>query len=101
MQNELKIVQNHHENTPLSGHLDRYLLLLNVNGHFFRVNNSAILLFTSHLTGGHFLKERICSSGSKFFPLRADPSLEEIFVHGSKQEVIKVVSLCNTVQRFT
>ena len=38
----------------------------------FRESNSVIFI-ASLLYGSQLLKERICSSGSKFFPLRVDP----------------------------
>ena len=55
---------------------------------------SASLNFASLLNRGHLLKKRICSPRSKFFPLRVDPTLKGCTVQESKQEVIKVVSLC-------
>ena len=44
-----------------------------VNGYTFKGSNSCIFIFASHLIRGQLLKERICSSRSKFFPLRVDP----------------------------
>ena len=44
-----------------------------VNWFTFKDNNSAVFIFASLLNGGQLLKERICSCGSKFFPLREDP----------------------------
>ena len=46
------------------------------NGYTFKGNHSYMKIFTCLLTGGLLLKERICSRGSKFFPLRAGPSFE-------------------------
>ena len=42
----------------------------------FRGYNSASFLFAILLNGNQILKERICSSRSKFFPLRVDSLLE-------------------------
>ena len=39
----------------------------------FRWNNAAIFILGSLFIKGQLLKERICSSGSKFFPWRLDP----------------------------
>ena len=36
-------------------------------------SNSFIFIFASQLIRGQFLKKRICSPKSKFFPLRVDP----------------------------
>ena len=47
-----------------------------VNGYTFRGSNSTTSSYFSLLHGAQLLKERICSSGSKFFPLREDPFLE-------------------------
>ena len=44
----------------------------NLKGANFRESNSVIFI-ASLLYGSQLLKERICSSGSKFFPLRVDP----------------------------
>ena len=46
-----------------------------VNGYTFRGSNSTFIIFASLLTGDQFLKERICSSRNKFFPVRIDPLL--------------------------
>ena len=71
-------------NIGLDGNLIKLipeLSLIRMNGHFFqpatghfiRGCNSAISVFTSHLSGGKLLKIRICSSRSKFFSLKAYP----------------------------
>ena len=44
-----------------------------VTGFTFRGSNSAIFIFASLLHKGKLLEKRICSSRSKFFPLRVDP----------------------------
>ena len=49
---------------------------------------------------GQFCKESICSSGSKFFPERVDPFLEESSFE-SIQEVRKVVSLCEMMENMS
>ena len=41
-----------------------------------RGSNLAIFIFAFISNGGHLLKQIICSSGSKFFPLRVTPILE-------------------------
>ena len=48
---------------------------LKVKGYIFRGRNSAIFIFSSLINIGQLLKEIICSSRSKFFPLRVDPFL--------------------------
>ena len=45
--------------------------IFKLNGNTFRGGNSAI--FFSIFCEGQLSKERICSSRSKFFPLRVDP----------------------------
>lgn len=52
-----------------------------------------IFCFASLLNGGLPSKEIICSLRSKLFPLIVEPLLEGVAVHGSKQEVPKVVPL--------
>ena len=43
---------------------------------------SATFIVASHVNWGQLIKERICSSGSKFFPLRVDPTLERFSCPG-------------------
>ena len=45
-------------------------------GYTFKGSNSASFIFASHLIRGHLLKRTVCSSRSKFFPLRVDPILK-------------------------
>ena len=45
--------------------------------------------FASFLARGQPLKGRICSSRSKFFPLRVDPILKSYLVQRSKQEFLQ------------
>ena len=47
----------------------------NVNGYTYRRSNqfTCIFIFAFFFGWGQPLKERICSSRSKFFPLRVDP----------------------------
>ena len=45
-------------------------------GYTFKVSSSTIFIFASLFHGGQLIKERICSSGSKFFPLKVAPFLE-------------------------
>ena len=52
-----------------------------------KASNPAFIIYTSLPNRGQFLKERICSSWTKFFSLREDPFLEV-----SSQEVIKASS---------
>ena len=46
-----------------------------VKDYIFR---GILLYFASLLNRGHLSKERICSSRSKFFPLRVDPIFKEL-----------------------
>ena len=52
---------------------------------------SFLILFS---VGVNF-KEIICSSRSRFCPLREDPILKGIFIQGSKEEVINKSHHCN------
>ena len=51
-------------------------------------------MFASLLNKGQFLKVRVCSSRSKFFPFRADPFKKNFSVQDSKGEVTNFVVLC-------
>ena len=55
------------------------------------LNTPTIFNSASILNGGKLLKQRICSSRSKFLPLRVDP-----FWNGSvvQEKVTEAVSLC-------
>ena len=64
--------------------------IVKVNGQIFKGSKSAIFISASFLIRGQLFKERICSSRSKFFPLRVDPSLEVLRNSGSKQEVTQL-----------
>ena len=68
-----------------------------VRGHFFlfcwriqvilfqgKGSNSVILIFASPFNVVKLLMKRICSSWSKFFPIRVDPISEGLF-HSGKQ----------------
>ena len=48
------------------------------------LEKATVLYFASFLSMGLLLKERICSSRSKFFPLRVDP-IAKCYVHPEKQ----------------
>ena len=58
-----------------------------------RGSNSTIFIFAFLLNGDQLLKNRICSSRSKFFSLKVDPFLKGVIAQGCKQEVTKVASL--------
>ena len=55
-----------------------------VKGYTLRGINSVTFRFASFLNGGQLPKERICSLGSKLFPLRVNPFLEVLFKVGKK-----------------
>ena len=55
------------------------------------VNNSALFIFTSLLNMGQLLKERICSSRSKFFSLRIDPLQQGFATLENKKKDIKLL----------
>ena len=59
---------------------DSKLVCLTVSRYTNRGSNCVIFIFTSSINGGQHLKDRSCSSGSKFFPLRVDPILEGFVV---------------------
>ena len=71
----------------ISPDLSEFVLLspdaLRRMGIFFKRSNCAIINFASLSSEGKLLKERICSSRSKFFPLRADPYFK-IFLYPEK-----------------
>ena len=50
--------------------------VLKVIGYTFRGSNSVIFSFTSLLKWGQSLKERVCFSGSNFYPLKVGLFLE-------------------------
>ena len=56
-----------------------FVLDFMVKRYTFRDNNSSIFFLASLLNRDQLLKERICSSRSKFFSLRVDPILEALF----------------------
>ena len=66
---------------------------IQVNECSFRGDKSFIFLLSSLLNVGQLLKEWICSSRSKFFPLRVSPFGKGVIAQGSKDDVTKVVSL--------
>ena len=51
-------------------------LLVKMNGYTFRGNNSTVSFLTPLLNRDQLLKQRICSSRSKFFSLKVDLILE-------------------------
>ena len=51
-------------------------MLLKVNGYTLSESNSVIFILGLLLNRDQFLKQRICSSRSKFYPLRVDLILE-------------------------
>ena len=55
---------------------------IKVYGYTFRGSNPAIFISVSLFTNGRHLQERICSSGSKFFPVRVD-----LIFYGLRQSV--------------
>ena len=67
---------------------------LKISGYIFRGSNSAI--FASLLIGEPLLKETICSSVNKVFPLSIDQFWKGCVFQGSKWKVTKVVHLCKT-----
>ena len=52
--------------------------MLKMDGYTFRGSNYVIFIFASHLIRDQLLKKRICSHGSKFFPLRVDSILGKL-----------------------
>ena len=49
-------------------------------------------MFKTERNNDKLLKERLCSSRGKFFPVRVDRNLEELRPQGSNREVIKVTA---------
>ena len=60
------------------------------NEYISRVSNSFTFIFVFILKGDQLLRERICSSRSKFFPFRVDSFLRGFSSKEAKQEVTKV-----------
>ena len=58
----------------------------------FRGSISVIFFLVFQLNGSQLLKERICSSRSKFFPLRVGSFLDVIFTTGKHMESQKFFS---------
>ena len=79
--------------------LSKAVLMCNPNIRFkvyrynFRGSNSAIFIFVSLFSSGQPLKERICSSRSKFLSLRIDPFLQRLCSPESKHKVMKFQKL--------
>ena len=67
---------------------------LQKNLYTLRGSNYTIFIFASLLNKGQLLKERICSKGSKFFPLKVDLILHRLYHPGKETGCHKVVSLC-------
>ena len=72
--------------------------LLAVNKGTFAEANLQFLLFASLHNWGQLLRERICSSRSKFFLLRGDPILVKLRCPGNQTNGHKVVSLGKMVE---
>ena len=71
-----------------------------VNGSAFRGSNSAIFILASIFNVGQLIKERICSTRSKFFPLRVDLIFKRLQPPGWKQKVgNKICFLCKNYRK--
>ena len=66
---------------------------MELNGYTFRGSNSAIFIFASILNGSQLLKERICSTWSKFFLLKVDPLWKAFFICSMADGISFEVSL--------
>ena len=66
---------------------------INPNGtpYTFKGSISSIFIFVSLLNRSPFLKDRIFTPMSKFFPLREDAFWEGFVAKGRKEEVAKLV----------
>ena len=64
---------------------------IKVNGNTLRGSNS--IVFASFCTWGQLLKARICSSRSKFLPLKVDPISKSFHTQRSKQTFMQVITL--------
>ena len=69
------------------------LIQIKVNAYTFREKPSAIFIYACLFNRGLLLKKRICSCKSKFFSLWLGPFIKDYVIHGTNQEVTKVVSL--------
>ena len=61
---------------------------MKLNRYTYKGSGSTI--FASLLSKGQLLKERICSSRSKFLPLRVDSIFKSYLMQRSKQEVTQL-----------
>ena len=69
------------EKYPYYGHIGAYAL--KVYGYTFKATKSAIFIFACLPSQwGQLIKERICSTRSKFFPLWVDPFSVEVPLTG-------------------
>ena len=66
----------------------------------FKGNNSGIFIFASLFNQDQLLKGRICSSRSKFIPLKVDLLMIGFIIQGNKQE-IKIVKMAETNPKET
>ena len=62
-----------------------------MSGYTSRGSNFAIFIFVSLFSGSQLLKERICSSRSKFFLFRVDFILEGLCHPGKQRESQKLL----------
>ena len=63
-------------------------MCLQVNRYPFRECNCAIFMSAYLLNLGQLFTESVCSLGSKFVPVRVDPTFEGLVAEGSKQEIV-------------
>ena len=63
-------------------------MCLQVNRYPFRECNCAIFMSAYLLNVGQLFTESVCSLGSKFVPVRVDPTFEGLVAEGSKQEIV-------------
>ena len=72
--------------------------MVKVNENTFKGSNSSSFIFVSLIIRGQLLKERICSSRSKFFSLRVYPFWLGYIVQRRKQEVQKLFPFVEIVE---
>ena len=65
-----------------------------INRYYFMGSNSVVFKFSSTVSGGQLLNERICSSTGKFFPINVDPLLK-LELHRPGKRIVSHESCCS------
>ena len=71
----------------------------NGNRHTFKGSKSGIFNVASLPNRGRFLRERICSSKSRFYPLRVDPVRERL-IRMNSRKLFSFVKMAENMKLF-